>query len=448
MTITTTHNLLDRILYVYRKGNKQQLSRLDSLRQEFRVIPVSSMIYLLTLENREEDRIVAIYMLMTEDFDPQFRQSFVRALLLMTPTDLVLRIFLLLKKNRVNKAFATRTILRYLWEHPCLTNLATLRPGILRDIFQHALGRNTFRGAALRFLKSSDDMEAFKIVTGGFTPNIQTVQTVLNIIFRKGTLHEVAPKVKPEYRRSHELLRANMICAIPPVKTVTVTTRGDISATLVRMYHGSDELSLTKYVEECVDKVVQRIPKTSKRVALVLDLSASTKGSGEREFACISQSLAFSMVLERVCELTVFRVGGHSNPNLNTSIPYPEGETDLASAFLDALNSEPDKIVIVSDGYENSLGGDLDFVLQSVPERYASIDTMFVHSMFTQKDSLKKRRPSTLLPELKFWHENDFANVCSVLFQTDSTTEETSQNDEEAKEQMEFLNLLLAKVQN
>ena len=153
------------------------------------------------------------------------------------------------------------------------------------------------------------------------------------------------------------------------------------------------------------------MPRFDGIVSLVLDVSASTQGYGEREFCCVSQSVALRLVLERCCSnLHVYQVGGIGDP------PRPAGATDLSSAVLDALADEPDVVAIVSDGYENVFGGDLSRIVASLPATGVETPVVFCHSKFTDKDALELRRPASTLPEIEFWHESDFHSVLVSIF--------------------------------
>jgi hypothetical protein len=89
----------------------------------------------------------------------------------------------------------------------------------------------------------------------------------------------------------------------------------------------------------------------------------------------------------------------------------PEGTTDLATATLDALTDDPDVVVIVSDGYENVHHGDLARVAATLPQVGVRTPVVFCHSMFTNMDDLALRRPAPALPELVFWHQDDFEDL-------------------------------------
>jgi hypothetical protein len=116
-------------------------------------------------------------------------------------------------------------------------------------------------------------------------------------------------------------------------------------------------------------------------------------------------------VLSKCCaNLQVHTVGGTGYP------PVPEGETDLATALLDALEGEPDLVAIVSDGYENIYPGDLARVVDALPRAGVETPVVFCHSKFTNLDDLTLRKPAENLPQLEFWHQDDFEDLLLSLF--------------------------------
>lgn len=425
-----------------RSDRSVQIPELDAVRTLFRLQPYQTMIRLLTTELPERERVISAYLLLSENFGQEYRERYIHSILKMTPADQVLELFLMLKKGRVNSRLVTRIVLRYLWNHPYLYEMALRKPAVLRDILEHVLGRNTARGAAARLKARQDDEAALRLLTGGFAPDRERALIVIQIIYRLNPTNKAAKMKRYFYPTFHERYRSEIINRSPAQKTVKVTTRGDIAASLVYLYQGSTDEALRRRVSERVDEIAKLIPSTDVKVALVLDLSGSTLGVGDRKYGCVSQSVAFAKVLRRVCSLTVFPVGGRDEQGAMQDPPIPSGETDLAGALLDALASEPDQVVIVSDGYENFMGGDLDYVLARLPEKYRSIPITFVHSMFSPKDSLEHRRPTHRLPELSFWHENDFVNVCGELFHNALPTAPK----EESAEKRDFLNTILAQI--
>jgi hypothetical protein len=323
------------------------------------------------------------------------------------PADDVLRVFLALRRARANHKPTSRTILRWVLNHPALEVLARRRRRALVDLLEHALGRDVARGCA-RLVKAIGTPGYLRKHLLRFADNPERIRSVFAHLYGL----ELPPHV--DETAVGLGLEGGQQTAPQPAeqsKTVTTTNRGDVAATLVHIYRGGLTVELGQALDRYVDEAVKMLPHFDGSIALVLDASASTRGYGEREFACISQSQALRLVLERCCaKLRVITVGGAGDP------PRPEGATDLAGAVLDSLATSPDLVVIVSDGYENDAAGDLARVVATLPAIGIRTSMVFCHSKFTAKDDLTLRRPAAALPELEFWHQDDFADLLWSLF--------------------------------
>lgn len=310
----------------------------------------------------------------------------VRVLLASLPVEVVLTVFLALRRARANHKHASKAIARYLTEHPHAADIARARRRAVRDALEHALGRNTVRGAH---------------ALGKKLPYVRD-RSILAILYGP---REDGALVRATY--DTHVVYAELLAdgAKKAPKTIHATNRGDVSATLVHIYRGGETHPLRQALDVYVERAASRLPSFAGRIALVLDASASTRGYGEREYCVIAQSVALARVLARACpELRVFQVGGHGDP------PRPDGATDLASALLDAAACSPDVIAVVTDGYENRFAGDLADVAKAL-----SIPVVVCQSKFTFKDDLLLRSPAPGLPEIGFWHENDFHDVLVAL---------------------------------
>jgi hypothetical protein len=321
------------------------------------------------------------------------------------PADDVLSVFLALRRARANHKTTSRAILRWVLNHPTLEALALRRRPALVDVLEHALGRNVARGCA-RLIEAIGTPGYLRKHLLRFADNPERVRRVYRFLYGLGPLPPI-----PASDAGLEAQPSALAEAVERSKTVTTTNRGDVAATLVHIYRGGMTDELAQFLDLYVEEAVKLLPRFDGTIALVLDASASTCGYGEREFACISQSQALRLVLERCCpKLHVITVGGAGDP------PQPEGATDLAGALLDALATDPDLVAIVSDGYENDAAGDLARVVATLPAIGIRTPVVFCHSKFTAKDDLTLRRPAAALPELEFWHQDDFADLLWSLF--------------------------------
>jgi hypothetical protein len=90
------------------------------------------------------------------------------------------------------------------------------------------------------------------------------------------------------------------------------------------------------------------------RVAAVLDDSHSTSGSGEKRRRPLAVTLACHWLLEALA--------GHYTPVWTSGrhdalLVHPYGATPLGHRVLDALETRPERLVIVSDGWDNAPPG-------------------------------------------------------------------------------------------
>jgi hypothetical protein len=139
--------------------------------------------------------------------------------------------------------------------------------------------------------------------------------------------------------------------------------------------------------------------------AVVLDLSVSAISSGERLYHPAALGLALVGLLEQCLgQVTVFQVGG-SSPLNGRRIPRPVGPTDLATAVLEAARTEPQAILIVSDGYENCRQGDVAQVVEGLHRLGMAKVVYQVVPVFTAAENLSKRRLGENVPLLAVGHE-------------------------------------------
>ncbi|MEV5831394.1 hypothetical protein AB0L25_38090 [Spirillospora sp. NPDC052242] len=90
------------------------------------------------------------------------------------------------------------------------------------------------------------------------------------------------------------------------------------------------------------------------RVAAVLDDSHSTSGSGAKRRRPLAVALAASYLLEALAkEYTPLWTSGRTDELML----YPFGPTPLGERILDALETGPERLIIVSDGWDNAPPG-------------------------------------------------------------------------------------------
>ncbi|UFS99865.1 hypothetical protein [Nocardia huaxiensis] len=319
-----------------------------------------------------------------------------RALIFGIPPNSVVTVLLALRRMRANHKHVVRGILSFVLDHPDGELLIAARRPALRDAFEHALGKATARGCA-RLIAQGDVGSAElrrKLLRFSADPAV-AVQRVAQL-YGAG-IHGV-PALTDAVR------------PLEPVRIrqpiVTVTNRGDIAATLVHVHRGVQAAELHTALGDYVTAAVRELPRLAGRVALVLDASESMRGYGDREWALLSQAEALRLVLARVCaELAVVEVGADQ-----------AGPTDLAMGVLDALAQSPDLVVVVTDGYENRMPGDLARVAATLPGIGVRTPILLCLATFTASDNRSLRDPAPALPHESFWHQDDFGALLPWLF--------------------------------
>lgn len=325
----------------------------------------------------------------------------------------VITVMLALRRLRANHKHTTRAVLRFVLEHPRADSLIAARRPALADCFEHALGKATARGCARRIAEGDTGSEylrrqllRFLAYPAAAPPRVRALYAV-----DAGPGGGDRPDLEPA-------LALEVSAERPAI--VTTENRGDIAATLVRLYQGGPAGYLHQALESHLAAATAGLPRMHGRLTLVLDTSVSMRGHGDREWAAASQAEALRLVLGRVCDtLTVIEVGGGAAAAGRSGPPtarIPHGATDLATGLLDALETAPDLVAIVSDGYENVLPGDLARVTATLRHIRFRTPVVFCQALFTGGDDVALRSPDPALPRRAFWRQDDFADLLPWMF--------------------------------
>ncbi|MEU9016786.1 hypothetical protein [Actinomadura sp. NPDC048394] len=339
-----------------------------------------------------------------------------RVLTLALPPAHVITVLLALRRLRANHKHTTRTVLRFVLEHPDADALIAARRPALLDCFEHALGKTAARGCARRIDDGDTGSDylrrrllRFLAVPAAAPARVQALYAAAAPAPAHTATGAGAAAGAGAARPLPDEPALTLDTARRQPSTVTATNRGDIAATLVHLYRGGPAEDLYAALGRYVDDAARAFPRFAGTVALVLDASASMRGYGEREWAVLSQAAALRMLLSRVCDrLEVVEVGGDERA--------PRGATDLATGVLDALAAGPDLVAVVSDGYENRFPGDLARVTATLPRAGVTTPVVFCHALFTAADDLTLRRPDPSLPQRGFWHQDDFTALLPWMF--------------------------------
>lgn len=125
------------------------------------------------------------------------------------------------------------------------------------------------------------------------------------------------------------------------------TVASDVRDALIKKAKGAAKSSVFQY----------------RKLAIVLDASESSRGDKTQQLRPLAIAMSLRDMLMNIGEEQhLFYAGGKVDNE--TNLVYPMGSTNLAKSFMDALKTDSDAIVIISDGYENAPAGRLAEVIR------------------------------------------------------------------------------------
>ncbi len=358
----------------------------------------------------------------------------ITAALARLPTAVVLDGFDTLVERRVNNQRTSGTVRSFLFGCPHLEDLAVAHKTRLARLITHALGRRTVstclhfferkdaravryvRRHILRFAVQPDVVaDVVRFVFGRLTSTTRNDGPIGRYLaaraeLSKGaglpyntlrgiasTYHRGAPRhLVPRLSASLKVKRA--------VDGATATGDHPLVAAL-KAYLDDRRPERWAVVEAAVTPVAETLPAiVAPRWAVVLDASASMAGSGQRANHSLAIAVAWWLLLKAKAPRAELRSTGDRFDD--RGLPVPGGATALAPALIEAARTAPDGIVVLSDGYENQLGGDAADVLRAF--RALGIETPIAHVLpaFTDREQVAERSP--LGPPLLETGDRDF----------------------------------------
>lgn len=316
-------------------------------------------------------------------------------LLATLPTDFVLTVFLAVRRARANHRHTVRATLSYLLQHPDIETLARSRPRAIRDCLEHAVGKSRARYFGCHSPRSGQEasLPAPLRRSGGSEAKIRRLADLLYF-------GQTEQKVRQE--------------GLTEVASEKKMARSEILAPVLRqLYRDGTSPELIRRLEAAIASRSDDLPELPGRIALMLDASASMRGSGEQEYAPIALAVAFERVLQAKCTgLRSYTIGGFGWP------PAPEGPTDFGRLLLDALEGEPELIVLLTDGYENLNQGDAARIVSTLRKLGLSIPVVCCRIESHDRRPVSYARPSEALPSFPLGEEGDFGAILQILDMT------------------------------
>ncbi len=134
--------------------------------------------------------------------------------------------------------------------------------------------------------------------------------------------------------------------------------------------------NITK-INSAIEKKQQTLPYIDLgETVVIIDASHSMMGNKERPLHPFLTSLCISATLNNIKEL-IFTGGDNSE-----SVLIPSGSTKLWSGLLKAIELKPKTIVVISDGYENTMQGMFDTVYKHYKKKGYEFNLLHINPVF------------------------------------------------------------------
>jgi hypothetical protein len=169
----------------------------------------------------------------------------------------------------------------------------------------------------------------------------------------------------------------------------------------VTLYLYAYEMGMTPEIAKAIDDDARRAAETLRlpyrRIAVVIDASASMAGSRQQPLRPMATALALRDVLAHAAKANVFVAGGAHREG---ALVRPRGDTSLAHSLLDALATEAEAIFVVSDGYENRPAGRLSDVVAALRAMGIGVPILHLNPVFAAESESPGKVRSLGVPVL------------------------------------------------
>jgi hypothetical protein len=347
------------------------------------------------------------------------------------PANEVLEGFAVLIARRVNNQRTSGCIRSYLFGHPQLSLLAVGYRRQMRQLLVHAMGQRVAK-TCVHFLLRDDLLprqHAYlnrHLFRYGDKPSIREVA-----LFLFGKLKKANLSLVQNYLDACTDLHSGEGLPYHVLQGIAGTYHPRTHRSVVHRLAGSDKLKrnveqedpseligllrcfleernadLRQEIDKYLDREAAKLPQWDIRLEVIADASISMQGVGYRRYNNLAITVAICELLRRRCKQyrTTWVGGSHADP----TYPEPEGPTCLAPALLAAVQSEPDAVVVITDGFENIEEGDAARIYQGLRQLEVSTPIVQIIPAYTNREHLEGRIPLTSCPALVETAESGF----------------------------------------
>jgi hypothetical protein len=294
----------------------------------------------------------------------------------------------------------------------------------LRDVRKRGINNRRARAIARQYLQSRDNVfdsvkyrNKVKAVachnhlglpgeTGQFlfekkVPRFQTplFEQVRKAWYSAEAVYDLPYTVAEGLAAHHRIPREQFLAKIQPMMTqgekLRLQNSGDVkidlgrsSLTKLALYTLSlphVDADILKSLADAAASILRRTPLRLGRVAAVLDNSYSSSGTQEKK----RRPLGVAWAVDRLLFAASREYTAYWTHPFEGSQPIARGATNLATPILDALETKPDLLVIVSDGVENDPPGGANAVLkywQSRLDPQGTVAMLHLNPVFTASE--------------------------------------------------------------
>jgi len=348
------------------------------------------------------------------------------------------------KHRRVNNSRTRRIILEFIFnrDHEALDNLAINYKGKLKKLIRHALGKQDLHKILAGDQKLFDKWigryhtNAFPILCYLFdkdAPRDQVIayyKKVNNVLRLKaaaqaGDVEEFIKQMKglPRltvmgYRNTYkipveldEVFKKSKVSGRQALQMEAAAKRQGVKMEV--NYRNQDIYDLWKALYfklqsgdlENSDKIVDAIGHQSEKkekinigpVAVVIDASKSMQGSDQRPMHPFLTSLSILSILDNI--QSVNYVGGKNvQVDETLSAVIPSGGSDLWRGLIEAVLTGAEKILVISDGYENAPKGMFEHVYKHFKDSGYEFELLHINPVFSadaQQGSVRRLTEDT-----------------------------------------------------
>lgn len=374
---------------------------------------------------------------------------------------------LMLVNNRVNNRRTQKVILRYIFDRDIqdIINIAIKYKQKLACLIRHALGKQILYGILHHNEKLFDKyigryatLSALDVLDfifdnldvdkrSGFAKlaQYQDLREHARTSNKKGFMLIADKKVLPVevligFRNTYkldialsDLLEAGKMSDRQKIQLQSTAKREDAEVEVD--YNKQDIYDLWKLHYQKVlsnqaidDDLMKAIDDKSKnkldidigRTVVIMDASRSMEGSDKRFLHPFLTSLTLTSVLPNVEHIMYsggkwFTPSQPSQSGLIYPLIKPSGPTNLWNNLIEACKLDIDSIVIISDGYENSVKGAFEHVYKSITDK----KIYHVNPVFASETASARRLASNLEPIVIDNYKQMKTNLIFRLLQTD-----------------------------